>query len=140
MFTTSEANLLPSLLLRTYASRALDVVKLRALVPCEVDDRLHNYKAKIVEVVFDPLRVPEVNGKFKAAGYDVPDDLQVIAATEDGSILLWGRINSVFHLRKGEKIGNAFGGKQVAFTDILDLTERFKIKNKKVEIDELSRC
>jgi hypothetical protein len=130
-------NLLPYLLQRTYASRALDVAKMKAFAPCEVDDPLNNYKAKIVEVVFDPLRIPEVNGRFKAVGYDFGDDMQVIAVTEDGSILLWGGLNSVFHLRKGEKIDEAFDLKHLAFNDILDLTNRFKIKNKKVEIDEL---
>jgi hypothetical protein len=130
-------NLLPYLLQRTYASRALDVAKMKAFAPCEVDDPLNNYNAKIAEVVFDPLRIPEVNGRFKAAGYDVGDDMQVIAVTEDGSILLWGGLNSVFHLRKGEKIDGAFDEKHLAFNDILHLTNRFKIKNKKVEIDEL---
>ena len=137
MLTPSESNFLPYLLSRTYASRALDVVKMRAFAPCEVDDRLNNYRAKITEVVFDPLRIPEVNGRFRAVGYDFRDDMQVVAVTEDGSILLWGGLNSVFHLRKGEKIDGAFDEKHLAFNDILDLTGRFKIKNKKVEIDEL---
>jgi hypothetical protein len=46
-------------------------------------------------------------------------------------------LNSVFHLRKGEKIEGAFDQKHLAFNDVLDLTDRFKIKNKKVEVDEL---
>ena len=137
MLTPFEENLLPFLLSRTYASRALDVAKMKAFVPCEVDDRLNNYKAKITEVVFDPLRIPEVNARFTAVGYHFSDDMQVIAVTEDGSILLWGGLNSVFHLRKGEKIEGIFDEKHLAFNDILDLTQRFKIKNKKVEIDEL---
>jgi hypothetical protein len=130
-------NLLPYLLQRAYASRALDVVKMRAFTPCEVDDRRNNYKAKIVEVVFDPLHFPEVNARFEAEGFEVADGMQVIAVNEDGSILLWGGVNSVFHLRKGEKIAGPFDEKHLAFNDILDLTQRFKIKNKKVEIDEL---
>ena len=130
-------NLLPYLLQRTYASRALDVAKMKAFTPCEVEDRLNKYKAKIVEVVFDPLQIPEVNGSFTAAGFEVGDDMQVIAVTEDGSILVWGGLNSVFHLREGERIDGAFDEKHLAFNDILDLTERFKIKNKKVEIDQL---
>ena len=137
MLTPSESNLLPSLLQRSFASRALDVAKMKAFVPCEVDDRLNHYKGKIVEVVYDPLRIPEVNAEYRAAGYEFSDDMQVIAVTEDGSILLWGGLNSVFHLRKGEKIGGPFDEKHLAFNDILDLTQRFKIKNKKVEIDEL---
>src|SRR6266404_4303137 len=137
MLTSSESNLLPYLLSRTYASRALDVAKMKAFVPCEVDDRLNNFRARIVEAVFEPLRIPEVNARFRAAGYDFTDDMQVIAVTEDSSILLWGGLNSVFHLRIGEKIEGAFDEKRLAFNDILDLTQRFKIKNKKVEIDEL---
>lgn len=137
MLTPFESNLLPYLLSRTYATRALDVAKMKAFIPCEVDDELNNYKAKIVEMVFDPLRIPEVNARFSAAGYDFADDMQVIAVTEDGSILLWGGLNSVFHLGKGEKIAGPFDEDHLAFNDILDLTARFKIKNKKVEIDEL---
>jgi hypothetical protein len=137
MLTPFESNLLPSLLQRSFASRALDVAKMRAFVPCEVEDRLNEYKAKIVEAVYDPLCIPEVNARFRAAGYDFSDDMQVIAVTEDGSILLWGGLNSVFHLRKGEKIAGPFDEKHLAFNDILNLTNRFKIKNKKVEIDEL---
>jgi hypothetical protein len=137
MLTPFEENLLPFLLQRSFASRALDVAKMKAFVPCDVDDRLNQYKAKIVEAVYDPLRVPEVNARFRAAGYDFPDDMQVIAVTDDGSILLWGGLNSVFHLRKGEKIAGAFDEKHLAFNDILDLTSRFKIKNRKAEVDEL---
>lgn len=130
-------NLLSYLLQRTYASRALDVIKMKAFVPCQVSNELNNYKARIVEVVFDPLRIREVNARFKAAGYNIGDDMQVIAVNEDGSILLWGGLNSVFHLRKGETINGTFDLKHLAFDDILDLTQRFKIKNKKVEIDEM---
>lgn len=137
MLTPFESNLLPFLLSRTFASRALDVVKMKAFVPCEVENQFKSYKARIVEHVYDPVRVPEVNGRFKAAGFEFADDMQVIAVTEDGSILLWGGLNSVFHLRKGERISGVFDRKHLAFNDILDLTNRFKIKNKKVEIDEL---
>ena len=123
---------------RITASRALEVVKMKAFVPCEVENQFKTYKSKIVEHVYDPLRVEEVNARFKAAGYDVDDDdVQVIAVNEDGSILLWGGLNSVFHLRKGEKIAHCLDIKHIAFQDILDLTNPFKIKNKKVEVDEL---
>ena len=81
---------------------------MKGFVPCEVEDRLNHYKAKIVEAVYDPLCIPEVNARFRAAGYDFADDMQVIAVTEDGAILLWGGLNSVFHLRKGEKIAGPF--------------------------------
>jgi hypothetical protein len=137
MLTPSESNLLPSLLQRSFASSALDVAKMKAFVPCDVEDRLNQYKARIVEAVYDPLCIPEVNARFRDAGYDVADGMQVIAVTEDGSILLWGGLNSVFHLRKGETIAHAFDEKHLAFNDVLDLTGRFKIKNKKAEIDEL---
>jgi hypothetical protein len=131
------ANLLPFLLQRIFASRALDIVKMKAFIPCDVENEFNGYKARIVEHVYDPLRIPEVNARFKAAGYDIGEDVQVIAVTEDNSILLWGGLNSIFHLSKGEKINGVFDGEHIAFNDILDLTERFKIKNKKVEIDEL---
>lgn len=131
------SNLVPFLLQRTFASRALGVVKMKAFVPCDVDDSLNNYNARIVDVVYDPLRIEDVNARFAAAGYQVGGDMQVIAVNDDGSILLWGGLNSVFHLRKGEQIQGAFDEKHLAFNDILDLTNRFKIKNKKVEIDDL---
>ena len=121
------------LLQRTLASRALDIVKMKAFTPCEVDDHLNDYKAKIVEVVFDPLRIPEVNGRFEAEGYNVGDGMLVIAVNEDGSILLWGGANSVFHLHKGEKIAGPFDEKHLAFNDILDLTGRFKVQSSKVK-------
>jgi hypothetical protein len=123
------------LLQRTFASRALDVVKMKGLVPCDVENRLNGYTCRIVEVVFDPLKIEEVNGRFKAAGYPVEDEMQVIAVNADGSILMWGGFNSVYYVRKGEPIKGAFDN--LAFDDILDLTQRFKIKNKKVEIDAL---
>jgi hypothetical protein len=111
---------------------------MKAFVPCEVENQFKTYKTRIIEHVYDPLRVEEVNQKFKDAGYDVDDDdVHVIAINEDGSILLWGGLNSVFHLRKGERIAHCLDTKHIAFNDILDLTNRFKIKNKKVEIDEL---
>ena len=136
MLTTSESNLLPFLLQRSFASRALDVVKIKAFIPCDVENQFRTYKTRIIEHVYDPLRIPEVHARFRAAGYEFSDDMQVIAVTEDGEILLWGGLNSVFHLRKGNKIDGAFDEHHLAFNDILDLTERFKIKNKKVEIDE----
>lgn len=122
---------------RIFASRALEVVKLKAFIPCEVENQHKTYKTRIVEHVYDPLRVPEVNARFKAAGYDVDDQVQVIAVNEDGSILVWGGFNSVFHLGKDEQIDGALDMKHLAFDDILDLTNPFKIKNKKVEVDEL---
>jgi hypothetical protein len=136
MLTPFESNVLPFLLQRSLASRALDVVKMKAFVPCDVDEPRRGYKTRIVEAVYDPLAVPETNARFEAAGYDVPDDMQVIAVCENGEILLWGGLNSVYHLGKDEKF-TALGGKHMAFNDILDLTNRFRIKNKKVEIDEL---
>ena len=130
--------LLQTLLQRIFASRALEVAKMKNFVPCDIDDRINKYNARMIDVVFDPLRIPEVNKRFRGAGYDIPnDDSMVIAINDDKSILIWGGLNSVFHLRKGEKIGGVFDEAHLAFNDILDLTNRFKIKNKKVEIDRL---
>ena len=117
--------------------RALDIVKMKAFIPCDVDEPRRGYKTRIVELVYDPVCVPETNARFKSAGFDFPDDMQVIAVCENGEILLWGGLNSVFHLARGETIGGGFDSKHLAFNDILDLTNRFKIKNKKVEIDQL---
>ena len=123
------------LLQRSYASTALHLAKMKAFVPCDVVDELNGYKCRIVEAVFDPLNIEEVNAKFKAQGYNFDDRMQVIAVTDDGSILLWGGINSIYHLKKGEQLTGAFSS--LAFADVLDLTQRFKIKNKKVELDAL---
>jgi len=120
-----------------YVTRALDIIKMKAFVPCEVDDRFTNYKATITEIVFDPLKIPEVNERYKAVGYHVPDDWHVFAVTDDGSILIWGGMNSVFHVQKGEPITTLFDENHIAFNDIRDLTARFKTKNKRGEIDEL---
>ena len=130
-------NLLPYLLQQAYATRALDVVKMKAVTPCGVADDITGYKGRIVEIVFDPLRIEEINVRFRADGFNVADGMQVIAVNEDGSILLWGGLNSIFHLRRGERIKGAFDEEHLAFNDILDLTGRFKFKNKRVEIDEL---
>ena len=108
---------------------------MKAFIPCEVENQFKTFKTRIVEHVYDPLRIEEVNGRFRDAGYDLDESMQVLAVNEDGSILLWGGLNSVYHLRKGEKINGVFD--HIAFNDILDLTERFKTKNKKVELDEL---
>lgn len=136
MLTPFESDILPFLLQRSLASRALDIVKMKAFVPCDVDEPRLEYKTRIVETAYDPLCVPETNARFKSAGYDVPDDMQVIAVCENGEILMWGGLNSVYHIGKGQKFA-ALDGEHMAFNDILDLTNRFKIKNKKVEIDEL---
>lgn len=132
-----NTTLVRNLLQRSIASRALDVVKLKSLVPREVENPHKTYKCRIVEVVYDPLRIEEVNNWFKADGYDIVDGTQVIAVNEDGSILIWGGLNSVYHLLKGEQIGGAFDLKHLAFGDLVDLTGPFKFKNKKVEVDEL---
>jgi len=123
------------LLERHMASACLDVVKMKPLVPCDVENTHKTYKTRITSVVFDPLNIEEVDERFRSEGYVVPDEAHVIATTEDGSILLWGGLNSVYHLKRGEEIKTVFD--KLAFQDLLDLTRRFKIKNKKVEIDEM---
>jgi hypothetical protein len=121
---------------RSYASSCLDIVKMKGSVPCEVEDEVTGYTGKITEIVFDPLKIPEVNAKFEAAGYIVPEDFAVIAVTADKTILVWGGINSVYYLRKGEELDESLE-ENMAFNDIADLTGRFKIKNKKTELDDL---
>jgi hypothetical protein len=125
------------LLQRTFASHALDIVKMSNLVPCEVENPLNNFHCRIVEIVFDPLHIPDVNKRFRADGYKVPQTMQVIAINGDGSILLWGGANSIFHLRKGDVITGPADEKHIAFEDILGLTKRFNIRNTKSEIDDL---
>jgi hypothetical protein len=121
---------------RSYASSCVDVVKMRDSVPCAVEDQVTGYKATIVRVVFDPLRIPAVNAEFGAEGYIIPDDFAVIGVTADKKILMWGGLNSVYYLKKGEKL-HASLEKNIAFNDIVGLTKQFKIKNKKAEVDEL---
>jgi hypothetical protein len=121
---------------RSYASSCLDVVKMKDHVPCEVEDEVNRFKTRIIRVVFDPLRIPEVNAGFQAEGFIVPDDFAVIAVTADQKILMWGGLNSVYYLKKGEKLHKSLE-RNLAFNDIVGLTRHFKIKNKKAEVDEL---
>ena len=124
------------LLQRSYASSCLDIVKMKAFVPCEVEDELNNYKATITEIVFDPLKIKEVNARFEAAGYIIREDFAVIAVTGGGAIVVWGGLNSVYYLQKDEELDDSLEV-NLAFNDIVHLTRRFKIKNKKTEIDDL---
>ena len=136
MLTPSERKLLPNMLQRSIASDCLDLVKMRSLVPVEVEDELTGYRTKIVEMVFNPKRPTKVNQRFKAAGYLIPDDMNVVAVNEDGTILVWGGANCILWLRKGEPVSKGWEG-NLAFQDLRDLTEKFKIKNKKAEIDDM---
>jgi hypothetical protein len=137
MLTPSERKLLPNMLQRSIALDCLDLVKMRSLVPVEVEDELTGYRTKIVEMVFDPTRLTEINRQFKAAGYLIPDDdVNVIAVNEDSTILVWGGANCILWLRKGEPVSKGWEG-NLAFQDLRDLTEKFKIKNKKAEIDDM---
>jgi hypothetical protein len=119
------SNLFQYLLQRSCAGDCVELVKLKEHVPCEVEGNHTGYRAKIVEVVFDPLHLHEVNAKFKADGFEFDDGLQVIAVNEDGSILLWGGLNSVYHLRRGERIKSAFDPEHLAFEDLRDLLNPF---------------
>jgi hypothetical protein len=105
------SNLLRHLLQRSFASDCVDFAKIKALVPREVEDKLTGYKTLVVEIVFDPFRIEQVNERFKADGYIFDEDMKVIAVTEDGSILLWGGLNSVYHIKRGETITGAFNPK-----------------------------
>jgi hypothetical protein len=42
---------------RSMASSFMDIVKMKSFVPCDVEAPLTGYKAKIIQVVFDPLRM-----------------------------------------------------------------------------------
>lgn len=125
------------MILRSRAGDYLDLVKMRSLVPIEAEDKLTGYKTRIVEMVFDPLQMSETNKRFQAAGFLIPDEMNVIAVNNDGTILVWwGRLNCIFWLRKGEPISKGFDA-NLAFQDLGDLTHSFKFKNKKVELDEM---
>jgi hypothetical protein len=73
-------NFLPYLLQRSYASSALDIIKMRDFTPCEVEDQFNTYRTTIVEVVFDPLHISEVNNRFEKAGYDIEESMSVITS------------------------------------------------------------
>lgn len=126
---------------RSYASSCLDLMKLKNLVPADVADPATGYQTRIIEAVFDPLRITEVNDRFRAQGFAWEDDdddgggMRVIAINDDGSILLWGGLNSVYHLRKGDNIADVEDN--LAFEDLMGLLRNFKIKNTKPEIDAL---
>lgn len=125
------------MLQRSFASDCVDFAKIRSLVLREVECKLTGYKTKVVEIVFDPFRIEEVNARFKAEGYIFDDGMKVIAVTDDLSILLWGGLNSVYHVKRGETITGAFDEKHLGFHDLLDFTQPFKTKRRKVEIDEM---
>lgn len=134
MLTQSEFNLLPyMMLLRSTAIECLYLLKMRPLVPIEVKDKLTGYTGIIVEMVFDPQRVAEVNEQFRAKGYPVPEDMSVIAVNNGGTILMWGGLNSVFWLRKSKPIKKGEWDKHLAFQDLGGLIYVYgcKIKNKK---------
>ena len=137
LYPHTMSNLLSHLLQRSFASDCVDLAKMKSLVPREVEDKLTGYKTTIVEVVFDPLRIEEVNARFKSEGYVFDDSMKVIAVTEDGSILLWGGFNSVYHIKRGERITGAFDEQHLGFQDLMNLTQLFKIKRKKVDIDAI---
>lgn len=136
MLTPSESKLLPHMLLRSYAGDCLHLIKMRAMVPIDLENSILGYKCRIVEMVFDPARMAEVNGRFTDEGYLIPEKMNVIAVNDDGTILVWGGANCVFWLRKGEPIAKGWDD-NLAFEDLGDLTHRFKIRNKKPEIDEM---
>ena len=125
------------MLQRSFAGDCLDLIKMRSLVPVEVEDEPTGHKTKIVEMVFDPMQIPETNARFQSAGFLIPDEMNVIAVNGDGTILVWeGRLNCVLWLRKGKPISDGWE-ENMAFQDLRDLTGRFKIKNKKPEIDDM---
>jgi hypothetical protein len=121
---------------RSYASSYLDLVKMKGLVPREVQEALTGYKAKIVEMVFDPFQIDEVNKRFKDSGYFIGKDMSVIAVNEDDSILLLGN-TVVYRVSKDEDLKDPLDDSHVAFYDVANLTKPLKIKNTRAELDEM---
>ena len=134
------SNLFVHLAQRDYASRCLDLEKLKGRVPFDVASPGGEFKGRVVEVVFDLMATEQVNARFKAEGFilkGIADDAssKVIAVNEDESILFWGGMNSVYYLRKGERIDGVFGN--IVFEDIARLVRPFNFKHKKPEIDAM---
>lgn len=125
-----------NLLVGPVLSSGMAIAKLKGFAPFDYEDEQKTFKKRLVEVVYDPLRVREVNEEFRAKGYDVPEEQQVIAVNEDGSILLWGLLDEICCLQKGHKWQDPAGGRRFVCGSP-HLTRPFKIRNKKVEIDKL---
>jgi hypothetical protein len=131
-----------ALLRQHYASRCLELIKMKTLVPRDIECPPNNFKRRMVEVVFDPFAVKEVNDRFRAEGYlfdeASTDDEQgtgVIARNDDGSILLWSGMNSVYCLAKGERITGFLD--KIAFDDIAHLVRLFPMKHTKAQINDM---
>ncbi len=130
------SNLLRHSLKKAYASECLTLLKMKELVPFEIKATHTDFTAKVVEMVFDPFKIKEVNARFAAAGYPVLEGLEVIAVNEDGSILLWGGVAGIFYARKDEPFDEDWEDNSV-YEDVIDLIGQFKIKHKKAEVDEM---
>lgn len=116
------------------ASHCLDILKLGDFVPFEIELSETGSKATIEEIVFDPLRIYEVNDKYRQAGFEIDEQFsRVIAVMADGSILVWFGHTTIYLLEKDTD------KKIEAFNDLLDLTFDFNIKNKRPEINGLLR-
>lgn len=121
---------------RMIASTCLDIVKLKHFVPCEIRDNGGEFRATMIDVVFDPLRIDSVNHAFRDAGYKFDETTtMVIAVNDDESILLWTGNSGVLQLWKGGS--DESPNERRAFNDILGLTFPFMIKNKKSEVDAM---
>jgi hypothetical protein len=122
---------------RLFATRFLQLEKMKQMVPRTVKAQCASRRITVAEVVFDTLHIDKVNAKFKRRGFVFDDRMHVIAVTDDGSILLWGGANSVFHLRRGQRISGPLDEKHLVFEDISHLTDLFEIEVKKKEVDEM---
>ncbi len=122
---------------RLFATHFVQLEKMKHLVPRKIKSQCSSRRMTIAEVVFDPLQIEKVNAKFKGSGFLFDDPMHVIAVNDDGSILLWGGANSVFHLRPGERIRGALDEKHLVFEDIRHLTDLFGIEVKKKDVDEM---
>ena len=91
----------------SFATRFVELEKIKSLVPRTIKAQVKGRRIAVAKVVFDPLRMKKVNAEFKDNGFFLDDRNNVIAMNADGSILVWGGANSVFRLRRGERIAGA---------------------------------
>ena len=92
---------LPVHLLRQhYASRCVDLLKMKSLVPRDVECPPHQFKRRLVEVVFDPLRVrepPNCTECLPRSQLTVLSRFQLLPLREEGAALVVALVSMVAH-------------------------------------------